>query len=770
MKPTNVARGAVFLLAGLIGVGSSVGLLGAEEGTKAVLDRISTRTDGKSSIVRLDGTGLGEAKAFFADAQRFVIDVPGAQGVVKAPRIEGKSPVQKIRIGRHAGEASKVRIVLDLRGPSAVEEIARTASSIELRVTRDARSRYAKTGSTAAPVKETLAEAAAVPQAPEKAEGSDTKPAQQQSAEATVTGGEVKAAGQMTADASSVPTEGEKAVPGSSDKGQTASAAKALEIAGDTSKASGALEQTSIAATKSGKQAESSKSADPKTKGGSEAGLGFKGEMAAGLAPQSAVEALAGGTSSAAGNAPASTPESGPMFDKTIGKAGPEYTGKKISLDFQDADIKNVLRLIAEVSGFNLITSDEVTGKVTVKLLNVPWDHALDIILKTKGLGEVREGTIIRVAPVASLTKEKEDEGKRRAAEAAAEPTVTRIVTLNFARAKDAVPTLKKALGPKGDVTLDERTNTLVIRDIAKNAEHVAELAKTLDKATPQVLIEARIVEVSTNYLKELGIQWGGHYVRDAAHGNALPYRFPNSLGVGAGTTTPFTAEQSTIPSSPLVGARADVAGTSGGTATNTPGNAFAVNLPAGVGLGAGGSIGFAIGSIANIMSLDIILSALENSGKLKILSNPKVATLDNKEATIKSGRKIPYATVSAAGTSVQFIDAVLELKVTPHITDDKHVDMKVIATKNEADFGFQVLGTPSIVIKEAQTQLLVRDGDTIVLGGVFKTTESDSKAGLPWLSDIPVLGWLFKKEVAKKDNEELLIFITPRVLKATPA
>ena len=182
----------------------------------------------KSSIVRLDGTGLGEAKAFFADAQRFVIDVPGAQGVVKAPRIEGKSPVQKIRIGRHAGEASKVRIVLDLRGPSAVEEIARTASSIELRVTRDARSRYAKTGSTAAPVKETLAEAAAVPQAPEKAEGSDTKPAQQQSAEATVTGGEVKAAGQMTADASSVPTEGEKAVPGSSDKGQTASAAKSV--------------------------------------------------------------------------------------------------------------------------------------------------------------------------------------------------------------------------------------------------------------------------------------------------------------------------------------------------------------------------------------------------------------------------------------------------------------------------------------------------------------------------------------------------------------
>lgn len=766
MKPTNVARGAVFLLAGFIGLGSSVGLLGAEEGSKAAnrssetaipakdpaaLERIIARTDGKSSVVRLDGSGLGEAKAFFADPLRFVIDLPGAQGVVKAPRIEGKSPVQKIRVGRHAGAASKVRIVLDLRGPSAVEEIARTASSIELRVTRDARSRYAGMGS--APAREARAPEAVAPSAPEKSEkteGTDAKPA-----EASVTGGAAQAAVQPSAG-----SEGEKTALGASDKGQTAPTLKASNISSEPAKASGAGDQTSVAKAETGKQAETSKSADPKAKSSAEAGLGFKGDAGASLA---ASETGTGTTPSAG------PPESGPMFNQTIGKAGPEYTGKKISLDFQDADIKNVLRLIAEVSGFNLITSDEVQGKVTVKLLNVPWDQALDIILKTKGLGEVREGTIIRVAPIAALTKEKEDEGKRRAAEASAEPLVTRLVTLNFSRVKEVEPTLKKSLSSRGQIEKDERTNTLIIRDIAKNAESAAELAKTLDKPTPQVLIEARIVEVSTNYLKELGIQWGGHYVRDAAHGNAFPYRFPNSLGVGAGTTT-GTAESSTIPTSPLVGARANVAGSTSGTATNTPGNAFAVNLPAGVGLGAGGSIGFAIGSIANIMSLDIILSALENSGKLKILSNPKVATLDNKEATIKSGRKIPYATVSAAGTSVQFIDAVLELKVTPHITDDKYVDMKVVATKNEADFGFQVLGTPSIVIKEAQTQLLVRDGDTIVLGGVFKSTESDSKAGLPWLSDIPVLGWLFKKEVAKKDNEELLIFITPRVLKATPA
>jgi type IV pilus assembly protein PilQ len=739
----------VFLLAGFIGVGSSVGLLGAEEGTKAALDRISTRTEGKSSIVRLDGTGLGEAKGFFADAQRFVIDVPGAQGVVKAPRIEGKSPVQKIRIGRHAGEASKVRIVLDLRGPSAVEEIARTASSIELRVTRDVRSRYAGMAST--PVGEARAEAAAVPQAPEKAEGADAnKAAQAQSAEATVTGGGAQAAVQPSAGA-----EGEQTALGASVKGRAESTAKAPDISSDPAKATGEGDQTSVAKPETGKEAETSKSVEAKAKNSAESSLGFKGDAVASVA---------------ASEAPAAAPETGPKFDTTIGKAGPEYTGKRISLDFQDADIKNVLRLIAEVSGFNLITSDEVQGKVTVKLLNVPWDQALDIILKTKGLGEVREGTIIRVAPVASLTKEKEDEGKRRAAEAAAEPLVSRIVTLNFARAKEIEPVLKKALGPKGELSLDERTNTLVIRDIAKNGENVAELAKTLDKPTPQVLIEARVVEVQTNYLKELGVQWGGHYTRDAAHGNALPYRFPNSLGVSAGATGPGVYNRAAYPGTPLQGAGPETAGTGTGATDGRQTNNFAVNLPAAVGVGAGGAIGFSVGSIANIMTLDLILSAMEKSGRLKIISNPRIATLDNKEAVIKSGRKIPYETVSQSGTSIQWIDAVLELRVIPHITDDRHIDMKVVAKKDEGDWNSAVKGTPSIIVKEASTQIMVRDGDTIVLGGVFKSTEQKGKDGLPWLSNIPVLGWLFKKERDSVDNEELLIFITPRVLKATPA
>ncbi|MBI3391856.1 MAG: type IV pilus secretin PilQ [Nitrospirae bacterium] len=769
MKPTNVARGAVFLLAGLIGLGSSVGLLGAEEGTKAAnpnpetvnpardsaaLERISARADGRSSIVRLDGSGLGEAKAFFADPLRFVIDLPGAQGVVKAPRIEGKSPVQKIRIGRHSGEASKVRIVLDLRGPSSIEEIARTASSIELRVTRDARSRYAGMGS--APVREARAPEAVAPSAVEKSapekmektEGTDAKPAEAQSAEATVTGGGVQAAAQPPAGSSSTGTESEKTALGASDKGQTAPAIKASDISRDPAKAAAASDQTSVAA-------ETSRAANPKAKGGSEAVLGFKGDTPA-------------DASLAASEAPpaATAPESGPKFDTTIGKAGPEFTGKRISLDFQDADIKNVLRLIAEVSGFNLITSDEVQGKVTVKLLNVPWDQALDIILKTKGLGEVREGTIIRVAPVAALTKEQEDAAKRREAEARAEPTITRLVTLSFSRAKEVEPVLKKALSSKGDITLDERTNTLIIRDIARIAGQVAELARTLDKQTPQVIIEARIVEVSTNYLKELGIQWGGHYVRDAAHGNALQYRFPNSMGVASGLTGPGSDSLNQNPTNPLTGARAEAAGTTAGATSAGRGNAFAVNLPATVGLGAGGAIGFTVGSIANIMSLDVVLSALENTGRLKILSNPKIATLDNKEAIIKSGRRIPYETVSQSGTQTQWIDATLELKVVPHITDDRHIDIKIEAKKNEGDWSNSVKGTPSVIVKEASTQLLVRDGDTVVLGGVFKTTENDAKIGLPWLSDIPVLGWLFKKETAKKENEELLIFITPKVLK----
>jgi len=418
-----------------------------------------------------------------------------------------------------------------------------------------------------------------------------------------------------------------------------------------------------------------------------------------------------------------------------------KYTGKKISLDFQDADILSILRLISEVSGMNIIASPEVKGKVTVKILNVPWDQALDIILKTYGLGKVVEDNIIRVAPVATLAKERDELAKAKEAEAKAEDLVSKIIPLGYSKPgpmKDAIEKAK-ALSPRGNVSTDERTNTLIVKDIPKNLADIEALIGILDKPTPQVLIEAKIVEASTSFTRELGIQWGFKNIQDAAHGNPLPYTFPHSMTVGGSTLT-------------------------GGTGMG--GTLWAVNLPAAVSAGSGGAIGLTLGSITNTFTLDLQLSALEGTGKGKILSNPKIVTLDNEKALIKQGRKIPYATVSAEGTKTEFVDAVLSLTVTPTITPGGAISMKIEVTKDEP--GATTSAGPIIEKKEANTNVLVRDGETIVIGGIMTSKRLEDTSGIPLLHKIPILGWLFKKEAIKEDTSELLIFITPRIVRPT--
>jgi type IV pilus assembly protein PilQ len=418
-----------------------------------------------------------------------------------------------------------------------------------------------------------------------------------------------------------------------------------------------------------------------------------------------------------------------------------KYTGRKISLDFHDADIISILRLISEVSGMNIIASPDVKGKITVKLLNVPWDQALDIILKTHHLGKVVEDNIIRVAPVAVLSKERDEIAKAKEAEAKAEDLVSKIIYLGYSKPAPMKDAIEKAkiLSPRGNVSIDERTNTLIVKDIAKNLAEAEALIKVIDKPTPQVSIEAKIVEASTSFTKELGIQWGFKNVQSATYGNPLPYTFPHSMTVQGSTLT-------------------------GGTGLS--GNPWAINLPAAVAAGAGGALGVTLGSITNSFTLDLQLSALEGTGQGKILSNPKITTLDNEKAVIKQGKKIPYLTVSAEGTQTSFVDAALSLIVIPTITPGGAISMKIEITKNEADFGRTALGMPTIDTKEASTNVLVKDGETIVIGGIMKTTKSESQAGVPFLHRIPILGWFFKKELNVEDASELLIFITPRIVK----
>ncbi|HEX9206096.1 MAG TPA: type IV pilus secretin PilQ, partial [Candidatus Deferrimicrobiaceae bacterium] len=374
---------------------------------------------------------------------------------------------------------------------------------------------------------------------------------------------------------------------------------------------------------------------------------------------------------------PAETPEpaAGPQqwgFLMGTTEAGRKYKGQRISMDFKDADLANVFRIIAEVSNLNIITSDEVKGKVSVRLVNVPWDQALDIVLRSKNLGATMEGNVLRIAPVASLQKEEQDrlnaqkqieqsraEALNRAAEArASQESVFDTIPVSYSKSADMLAKIKPLASKFGKIDSDDRTNVLIIRDLPQNIEEIRALVARLDTATPQVLIESRIVEVETNFTRELGIQWGGAY--------------------RSGTTTQFGmtgAQDYTGASNP--GAPIVAATTNPFTATTPPGN-WAVNLPAAIGAGSGGGIAFGI--LRDNLRLDLAITALESSGNAKVVSSPKVVTLDNKEATIEQGTQIPYSTVSASGTNVQFVDATLRLKVTPHITPDGRISMKVEA------------------------------------------------------------------------------------------
>ena len=426
------------------------------------------------------------------------------------------------------------------------------------------------------------------------------------------------------------------------------------------------------------------------------------------------------------------------------------YTGRRISLDFKDADIQDILRLIAEVSNKNIIAGDDVHGKITMKMTNVPWDQALDIILQTNSLGMVQVGNIIRIAPLSTLRKEQESQLEAKQKQEKLEELVTRIIPVNYAKATDLAAQLKSLLTSRGSVSVDTRTNSIIIKDVPKVITESEKLVQALDLQTPEVLIEARIVEADTNFTRQLGVQWGNAYHASPAYGNATGLSFPNTIGIGGGTIQ----QNSTSQPLPLAGG------------VGASGNNYMVNLPAAVGTGSGGAIGFTFGNLTNSFLLDLQLSAMEQTGEGKIISSPKVTTLDNTQAKIQQGLSIPYQTVSQMGTQTQFIDAVLSLEVTPHITANGSIIMKIKADKNAPDTSIlSASGVPSISKKEADTEVLVKNGETTVIGGIYQFNKSTTVSGVPWFYKIPLIGWLFKNTTKTNQTTELLIFITPRIV-----
>ena len=463
--------------------------------------------------------------------------------------------------------------------------------------------------------------------------------------------------------------------------------------------------------------------------------------------------------------APASTQEkTEPKKEPSTEEAATEkqYTGARISLDFQDADLIGVLRLIAEVSGLNVITTPEVSGKLSLRLINVPWDQALDIILKNASLSMVREGNVVRIAPKTRLAQEREETLRAQKSEQQAEELVTRIVPVSYADTKELVSNVKPLLTDRGTVQVDSRTNTLIIKDVERVLGDVTHLIKTLDRQTPQVSIEAKVVEVNREFSRELGIQWGGTYVNRYSANNT---RFPRSAVITGGAGPGGAGAANVGGVSPGIQG-SDVSGSLG--ASPVGGN-YVVNLPAtSVGPGAGGALGIVLGSpTLDPYVLAAQLSAAESTGKGRILSNPKITTLDNKEASIEQGSSIPYQTTSASGTQTQFVDATLKLTVTPHITAENTVSMKIKVTKNAPNTAISVGGAPSIDKKEATTEVLVRDGETTVIGGIFTNDQSEAINQVPGLGDIPILGWLFKNQKKQDNSTELLIFITPRIARS---
>jgi type IV pilus assembly protein PilQ len=442
-------------------------------------------------------------------------------------------------------------------------------------------------------------------------------------------------------------------------------------------------------------------------------------------------------TSQAAPQAQAAPPAAQPQ---TPAAQGPRYTGNAVSLDFQGADLRAVLRTFSEISGLNLVIDPTIQGTVDVALRDVPWDQALDIILRANKLGYVVDGTIVRVAPLTVLAAEEEERRRLTDAQALAGELQVLTRSLNYSKAADLRELITTTiLSQRGSIQFDARTNTIIIQDLADRLERAASLISTLDRPEPQVEIEARIVQTTREFARRLGVQWGFNGQASTALGNALPTTFPNQVQLGGRTGT------------------AQGPGGTGDTVSN------AVNL--GV-QGASSAAGLALGSINGALNLDVQLSAIERSGQGRILSTPKVSTQNNIEAEITQGIQIPIQTVANNTVTVSFRDAALTLRVTPQITAANTVIMRIAMENSAPDFSRAVNGIPPIDTQRALTQVLVSSGETTVIGGIYISREQTSQDRTPALHRVPLLGWLFRRDEFTDESRELLIFITPKVMR----
>jgi type IV pilus assembly protein PilQ len=460
-------------------------------------------------------------------------------------------------------------------------------------------------------------------------------------------------------------------------------------------------------------------------------GAPAKGEAAASSAP---AKAVARAESEVLAEVPAALDPAGGAVEilREGGLVnGKRYRGRRISLDFKDVEIDDVLRLIAEVSDLNIIAGDEVSGQVTIRLVDVPWDQALDVILLTKGLGFVRVGSVLRIAPSEQLAAEEEARLQERRAKEKLEDLVVKLQPVNYADVGEMAKMVKRLLTPRGTVDIDARTNTIILKDISSVIAESTALIKAIDTQTPQVLIEAKIVEANLDFSREIGSVWG--------------------FGI-----QPF--EDGWDDSSAL---RQDLGGRD---FRLHPDNQLSVANP--ITSLANGLLDVGAFLLDEKFNLDLQLQAAESSGEGKVISSPRVVTLDNRQASIEQGVSIPFQTFENGDAKLEFIDAVLRLEVTPHITADRSIIMKIEVQRNAPDDSVPTTtGSPAIAKNEAETETLVKDGQTLVIGGIYTIRKAERESRVPYFHKIPILGNAFKNIEVRDIRQELLVFVTPRIV-----
>jgi len=432
------------------------------------------------------------------------------------------------------------------------------------------------------------------------------------------------------------------------------------------------------------------------------------------------------------------------------------FSGERLSLNFQDIEVRAVLQLLADFTGLNLVTSDTVRGRITLRLQNVPWDQALDIILKSRGLSMRKTDNVIMIAPTEEITARErlELEAQKQIEELA--PLRSEYIQINYAKASDIKALLRdkenQLLTPgRGNVAVDARTNTLLVRDTNTKLEDIRRLVQRLDIPVRQVMIESRVVIADNNYARELGVRLGFNRANNIGGGTEALIagaQFGNTPGTGALDTGEF------------MGTGAGLAPGLGGTGPEN----LLVNLPA---FGATSGLNLLVGRVGSFL-LQLELTAMQEEGRGELISSPRVITADKSKATIEQGTEIPYSTVSNNGTNVQFKDALLKLEVTPNITPDDRVIMDLLITKDNPNFANSVQGTPAVDTRSVETRVLVDNGETVVLGGVFEKETSKDIDKVPFFGDLPVLGFLFRTTTERDLNRELLFFVTPKILTET--